>query len=398
MPAYAYETIDAAGRRRRGKAEAASPGALLTSLESRGLVVLDVLDAGPARGGALSFGSRRGVRETTGALAALLTAGMPLPRALGTAAGIVSGEVGAAIRSVCARVERGETLAAVLSENPRFFSPLYVGVIRAGEKSGDLAGAFRRLAAQLEREAKLRERMISTSIYPLLLAIVGGLAVLLLLLFVLPRFVDLLQGAGVALPRSTAMLLSFSAGVQRSWPVLLVVPAAAVLLAPWLRGSDAGRRVWAGLLLRTPLVSTLRRHALAARFARQLGVLLGGGAPLYVALGDAIASMDDPFARDEGSRIRDRVREGASLTAAIGAGSFFPPLLTQLVAVGEESSQLQEFLLKAADIFEDRTEQTLHRLVTIAEPAMIVTFGVVVAFIALSLLQAIYSVNAGAFR
>lgn len=127
-------------------------------------------------------------------------------------------------------------------------------------------------------------------------------------------------------------------------------------------------------------------------------MLLGGGAPLLAALEDVAASVPDPLAKEEAARIRARVREGASLRQAIAEGTLFPPLLAQLVAVGEEAGQTEAFLSKAGELFEERTERTLQRLVTLLEPAMIIGFGVVVAFVALSLLQAIYGVNAGAFR
>jgi general secretion pathway protein F len=400
VPAYAYRAVDAAGKRFRGQGEAATPALLMRTLEERGLLVLEVAEAresGRSAAG-FGFGRRRAVLEVTRALAALLPAGMPLARALGTSASVATGPLSDVLGMVRGRVERGESLAAALAAHPEFFPPLYIGLVRAGERSGDLAGAFGRLTEQMEREDRLRARLLSASIYPLLLAVLGGLAIVVLLLFVLPRFVELLDGTGAALPRSTALLLGASATLQRFWPVLLLLPAGAAAAAVAYRTSAAGRRAGAALLLRLPLVGRLRRTLLAARFARLVGVLLGGGAPLFTALGDALESVDDPLARDETARIRGRVREGISLHAAIAETSFFPPLLAQLVAVGEESSQLREFLLKAAEIFEERTEQTMQRLVTLAEPAMIVGFGTLVAFVALSLLQAIYSVNAGAFR
>jgi type II secretory pathway component PulF len=151
-------------------------------------------------------------------------------------------------------------------------------------------------------------------------------------------------------------------------------------------------------LLAIPLVNTLRRYALAARFARLVGVLLGGGAPLLTALDDTVESLGDPVARKDVGRIRTVVREGSSLRAAVAQSPIFPPLLAQLIGVGEEAGRLREFLLKAAEIFEERTERATQRLATLAEPAMIVMFGAVVATIALSLLQAIYGINAGSFR
>ncbi len=150
--------------------------------------------------------------------------------------------------------------------------------------------------------------------------------------------------------------------------------------------------------MRLPVVGALRRYTLAARFARLTGVLLTGGAPLLLALDDVLASIADPLARDETSRIRDRVHDGVALHRAVSEGTLFPPVLGRLVAVGEESGKLEEFLTRAADFCEDRAERILARLVALAEPAMILVFGALVAFVALSLLQALYGIDASAFR
>ena len=206
----------------------------------------------------------------------------------------------------------------------------------------------------------------------MLLATVGGIAVLVLVLVVLPRFAELLQNAGARLPRSTAIVLGLSTLLSRFWLLVLAgIVAASLGLIAYVR-TAAGQRRAAGLVLGIPVVRTLRRHALGARFARLVGILLGGGAPLLAALEDAQESLADPLARDEAGRIRLRVRE--------------------------EAARLEEFLLKAADILEEKTERVLQRLVTLLEPALIVLFGGMVGFVALSLFQAIYGINAGSFR
>jgi general secretion pathway protein F len=400
MPAFAYEAVDRTGVRRKGRLEAPTATALARSLEERGLVVLTVSDgdAESPRGRTLNGRRRVQVLEVTRALAALLPAGMPLARAIGAAANLASGDVADVLQAIRLRVERGESLASALAAHPDTFSPAYVGLVRAGERSGDLAGAFARLTTQLEREQEIRARLLSALVYPAALAAVGAVAVLVLLLFVLPRFAALLEDAGASLPRSTSALLAASAFTRAYWPAILAGVVAIALGAGAARTTDAGRRALARLALSLPLVGGLRRTLLGARFARLTGVLLGGGAPLLAALDDAVQSIGDPVAQDEVSRVRGRVREGVSLNAAIAEGGLFPPTLAQLVAVGEESGRLHEFLVKAADIFEERTARTTTRLVALAEPAMMVVFGGAVGFVALSLLQAVYAVNAGAFR
>jgi type II secretory pathway component PulF len=258
--------------------------------------------------------------------------------------------------------------------------------------------AFARLGEQLEREAQIRGRLLSASVYPLLLAVAGGAAVLVLLLVVLPNFAELLRGTGAQLPRSTALVLALSGALRRYWVGIPIVVVAALGVLHAARATEAGRLGAARLVDGIPFLRTLRRETLAARFARLTGTLLAGGAPLLSALGDAAASLGDPLAETAAARIRAAVRDGAPLHRALLAEPAVPPMLAQLVAVGEESGRLAEFLLKAAQLFEERSERAIQRLVALAEPAMIVVFGLAVGFVALSLLQAIYSVNAGSFR
>src|SRR3954468_3391480 len=254
MPNYAYQAVDGSGKRSRGQAQAVSSGALARSLEERGLFVLDVAESGESVSskGGLRFGRRREVLEVTRAMAALLPVGMPLAQALHAASGVASGDVRTALQEVRGRVERGETLSSALSHHRKLFSPLYVGLVRAGEKSGDIDSSFARLADQLERDEQLRGKVLSAAIYPILLAVAGSTAVTVLLFFVLPRFVTLLEGSGAKLPRSTATLLAFSSVLHRMWPVLLMIPLFVAAFAAWVANSDEGRRLWSSILLSLP--------------------------------------------------------------------------------------------------------------------------------------------------
>jgi general secretion pathway protein F len=398
VPTFAYRAVNARGERSRGQLTAATESAVVRDLEARGLLPVEVRETEEASGRAGGFapGRRRAVLEFTRAMAALLPAGMPLSRALTVAAATAPTSVRQNLERVRERVERGDELARALAEEPVLFSPLYVGVVRAGEKGGALGTAFLRLAAHLEREDELNSKLVSMSIYPVMLCVVGLASVMVLVLFVMPRFAELLTNTGAPLPRITAFVLGVTTSVRENWRLLAGGAAALVMALVWLRGSRSGRLVGAHLLARAPLVGAPRRQVLAARFSRMAGELLNGGAPLLSALKDTEECLDDPLARDVTSRIRTRVREGSALNQAISEHALFPPELVQLVALGEEAGRLADFLLKAAELLERRTERTLERLVALIEPAMIVTFGALIALVALSLLQAIYGVNAGA--
>lgn len=399
MPTYAYRAVDHEGRRTRGRLTAATENAAVRDLETRGLLALDVREAESdvdARSGGL--GSRGAVLEFTRGMAALLPAGMPLARALDASARTSPAGIRPALADVRERVRRGDELAAALREHPRLFSSLYVGIIRSGERTGALDAAFRRLGAHLEREQELRSKLLSMSIYPLVLAIVGIVSVAVLLVFVLPRFAELLIGSGSTIPTTTAFVLAVATAAQQYWYLLAVLPLVFALALAWMRKTEPGRRAGSRLLLSLPLLGRWRRQAIGARFARMTGELLGGGSALLSALADARDDTPDPIARDMIDTVRARVREGSSLTHAIRGVAFFPDSLEQLSGLGEEAGRLADFLLKAADLLERRTERALERLVALAEPAMIIVFGGLVALVALALLQAIYGMNPGTLR
>ncbi|HEX6060232.1 MAG TPA: type II secretion system F family protein [Gemmatimonadaceae bacterium] len=401
-PFWSYRAVDGAGRRHRGVLAAASPAMVVRTLEAHGLVVVETA---PARGsGAAGVGldwhpgTRRDVLEATRAVGALLAAGVPLPRSLATAAAIVPGRVARALDGIRAGVASGESLTASLAHHPRLFSPLYLGVVRAGERSGRLAESFLALAAQLERSDRLRARLLSASIYPLILSVAGMAAVGVLLFVVLPRFAELLADTRATLPRSTASLLAFADVLQGGWPWLLATLLGVLAAASLAARTVAGQRARASAILALPVVGGIRRYALAGQLARVLGVLLAGGTALLGALEEAQDSLADPLARDEVARVRRRVRDGASLGTAIAEGSLFPPALARLVAVGEEGGALEPFLARAAEICEEKADRSLQRLASLVEPGMILLLGGLIALVAMALLQAIYGVDAGAFR
>jgi len=397
MPHFEFTVVNAEGRRARGREVAASEAALLTSLAARGLTAVRVSEREHGAPFAPRV-SRAATTDAVRALASLLAAGVPLIRALDVAATTAPPALAELLRDVRGRVERGDTLHAAMAVHAAVFSPASVGVVRAGERAGDLDGALDRLAAQREREDALRERLLSAAIYPTVLAIAGGAAILVLLYFVLPRFAALLQDTGLPLPRSTMMLLALATSVRAHWLALPVVAGVVVGAAIWLRATTRGRWLAARLLLSAPLVGRFRRDALSSSAARTLAVLLRGGAPLSAALEDAAASASDPLLCVALQRCRARIIAGSSLHAALLEESIFDDAFRALIATGEQAGRLVEFLERAADLLAQRTQRGAQRLVALAEPAMVIAFGVVIAVIALSLLQAIYGINPASLR
>jgi general secretion pathway protein F len=399
MAHYAYRAATATGRIIGGTEQAGSPGDLERVLASRGLLPREV---GPAAAGARRRPGRRGRRsdvvEAFRYLATLVDAGFPLDRALLTVSRVAAREdVAEAVMAVRARVRAGARLGDALAEHPAFFPQLAAGMARAGERGGHLPESLARLATQLEREQALRGRLLSASLYPAAMLVVGAAAILTLLLFVLPRLVSILDEAGAAIPASTAALLATAGFLARWWPFLL---GGAVLLVAGLGvayGSEQGRPMLDRLLVRLPVIGPLRQRLAAARLGHSLSTLLGSGFPVLPALDIAADSLSDQAAAAEVARAREEVRAGGRLATALGRGSVFPFAFLQMVEVGEEGARLPELLGRAGTAMEQELERRLERLVRFAEPVLVVVFGTAVAFVAIALLQAIYGINADVF-
>lgn len=354
MPEFSFSAIDDAGTRQAGVRNAATVEALGDALRREGLFVLsvDVSDAATVAKRFSRRGNHAALLEFTRAMATLLPAGLPLAQSLDAASRMAPDSLRAIIADVRARVERGERLASALAEHADVFPAHFVGLVRAGERAGSLAVAFERLATQLEREAELRARLFSAALYPTVLAVAGGAAMLVLVLVVLPQFAALLSDAGAELPASTRTVLGFSSALRTYWWSLPVAATLVVFAILRARQDVGARTTLARTVDRIPFIGRLQREIAAARFARLTGTLLQGGSPLIGALDDSAAAIDTPLARAAIERVRDRVRAGAALHQALASESAFPPLLRQLTALGEESARLGEFLLKAAELFE----------------------------------------------
>lgn len=401
MPTFSYEAATRTGQTVRGTEDAASEGALERSLSRRGLYSLKVQPAasGHARERGGGWVSRRAdVTEAVATLAALLDAGLPLERALDVAArGAGRPDVAKALDEVRRAVRGGGRIAEAVAAQGTLFPAVAAGLLGAAERGGHLADAMARLAEQMEREGALRSRVVSALTYPLLLASVGTVAVVVLLAYVLPKFVDLLADAGADLPASTAILIGASRLFTRFWPVLVAVLVGCVAAWRAVRRPGAWRERSDAWLLRLPLVGALRARYASAQVARTLGTLTAGGVPLLQALDVAVSSTRDEAVAADLRAAQSAVRRGEPLSAAMARGRGFPHVFTRLVQVGEETGELDSLLLRAATQMEAELERRLGRFVALLEPALILLFGFLVGGVALSLLQAIYGIHADGF-
>ncbi|MBK8247719.1 MAG: type II secretion system F family protein [Gemmatimonadetes bacterium] len=392
---WSYRAATQAGDVIEGVVQAGSQQEAMEELRRRALVPV-AIHAGPVdrRSGRRWHGSRRdAVATAVRTLATMVAGGATLERSLqfsSTHAG--HPDVAAALGEVRADVLAGHTLATALERRSALFGSLAPALVRAGEASGSLGASLERLADQLDAERDLRARLQGALLYPALLGVIAGLGVLVLLGFVVPRFVAMLDAAGAALPLSTRILVTTSAWVTRAGPVLLVAAGLGTIALRWFARGDDARLRWHGARLRLPLAGRIDLEVSSARFARTLGVLLDGGTPLLGALRMARDAVPNEFlARGIDGAIA-RVERGARLADALEG--LLPPIAVQLLAVGEEGASLGPAAGRAADTLDGGVQRTLRQAVGLLEPLLIVVFGGLVGFIALAMLQAIYSINA----
>ena len=388
---FAYDAVTPAGRRVSGRYSAATTDQARTALEHDGLLIIQM--RAKRRRIQRRFVLRNSdVLDLTRSLAALQQAGMPLALSLANTAAAAPRCAGV-LNDLQHRIEKGESFASALRAQPSTFSDIYIGVIAAGERAGDIGSALRRLVAHLEAQAALRSRLQSAAIYPAILAVASMLSAAFLVLYVLPRFAAVLADTGAALPRSTQLLMATVAILRRGWPLALGLVALLPIVPLIVSRSARLRYLASDTLLGVPVLGALRRNILTARFGALCAVMLRGGAPLTAVLTDAAASIGDPVAAEDVRNIRKEIETGRSFQVAVANARSFAPVLTQLVAVGEGAGQLAEFLAHAATVCAESAERRMLRFVTLAEPVVILGFGLMVGFIAISLLQAVYSVN-----
>ena len=299
----------------------------------------------------------------------------------------------AIIQSVIVDVEKGESLAAAFARHPAMFPRLYVSMIRAAEEGSLLPVVLKRLIRYYEQSIEFRSFLIASSVYPAVLLVFSIVAVLVLALFVIPRFAEMFADINQPLPLPARILLAASGALERWWGALL---AATLVVAVGVRvylGTDAGREAWQKRVFRLPLLGPLLFRAQLARICRTLGTLLASGVPILTAM-RAVQGLSENIVLLQGiERLQRAVKEGKGLARPLLADPLFPRMMGQLVAIGEESGSLDAMLVKIADRYEAEVRRATRTLLTVLEPALIIAMGSSIGLIVISMLYAIFSIN-----
>jgi type II secretory pathway component PulF len=390
MSAYSYRAAREDGAIITGAVEADSSSQASTTLASRGLLAIAVVPVTEERRPAAS---RRDLAIAFRGIAALVSSGVPLERAVAASELLARGALRDTLGAARQRLNEGASFANALSAGRGVIPNLVIGMVRAGERGSQLGAALEQVAEHLEQEADLVSRVRQALTYPLLLAVVGVASVFVITAVVVPRFAAILGDLGQQLPPATRILLAVSQLISRFWiPLLLLTAAATWAAIEWIR-RPAGRKQVEEILLKVPLVGQVRRSLATARVMRSLGGMLRSGMPLLAALDAAREAAGDLAIAERIARTRERVVQGAALAVALEREGALTRSALQLMTVGESSGRVAEMALGAGNLAAQEAERGLRSLVTALEPALIVVFGALVAFTAAALLQAVYSLR-----
>jgi general secretion pathway protein F len=396
---FFFRAVASDGKVRTGSLAGADEKLVVRELRKQGLTPIYVGVAPKSAGIDIklpSFGKgrRRDILFFTQELSTLLNAGVPLDRSLSITAELTEK---AAFRFIVLDVLRvlkgGRTLADSLATHPEYFSDLYVNMVRAGEASGALAIIFERLAEFERTRDDLRNYIISSMIYPALLACVGLASITLLLTFVVPRFATIFSDSTMKIPLPTKIMLDVSNVVTAYW--WMAALAIAITLIVWrvYTNTPAGRLWWDGARLKLPLLGDALLKAETARFARAMGTLVGNSVPLVQSLGIAAATLNNRTISGALVGVAMGVKRGEGIATPMRKAGVFPPLAAHLLTVGEETGKLDSMFIRMADIYETDTRAAIKRFTSIFEPVVILVMGVLIGALILSMLLAITSIN-----
>jgi general secretion pathway protein F len=402
MPVFEYTALNAAGKTVRGIVDAASTSVARDLLRTKKLFPVTIAGTvARQRGGPLfSLGnlmarvSSDELNLVTRQLATLLGAGLPLVASLDALLKQADNPVlQKALAQVKDAVSEGSSLVQALSQHPRIFTRIYLSMVRAGEASGALDVVLDRLAAFGEHQELLKSRFKSAMVYPIFMALVGTLVLFSLITFVVPNITKMFAEMQQALPWPTVMLIGCSDFLRTTWPLLL----GGLMLTAFALGryvaTERGARVWDSVTLRLPMAGTMQRLLAMARFSRTLASLLRTGVPLLTALAIVRNIVNNRLIAEVIDAAIVEVEQGKALSLALAASALFPPMIIQMMSVGEQSGAMEDMLDKVADSYERDINAKLTAITAMIEPFMILAMGAVVGFIVIAILLPIFEMN-----
>jgi type IV pilus assembly protein PilC len=393
MPTYEYIVKDKTGKQSKGRLDADSKEIVVQQLRDQGFFVSQVQEAAaakPQKRGGFRLRRKVGLKDLSifcRQFATMINAGVSLVRCLDVLEQQTNSvNLKEIIREIQTEVEGGATLSRSMAQYPRVFSNLAIGLVRAGEVGGVLDDTLDRLAGFLEKDMELRRKVKAAMTYPVIVMIVATGIVLFLVTFILPKFIDLFKELGVQeFPLPTLLLMKASHFLTSKWWICLIVLVLSWIAFNRIKATKTGRRYYDIVKLKVPVFGSLNHKISVARFARTLSTLLSSGVPILQAMETVAGTVDNTIIAEAILLSRTAIREGDTIGDPLAQSRMFPPMVVQMIAIGEETGQLDSMLAKVADFYEGEVESSLESLTSALEPVMIVFLGFVVGFIVISM-------------
>lgn len=399
---YEYKATTPEGKVFEGQREESDHNAMINWLQSSGYIPIYAKESKSSSARSLKkfFSvSKKSINSNqllafTEQLATLVKAKLPVDHALRIFRDLSEHEnVREMSASLLEDVEAGSDLSSALEKQKAVFSPYYINMVRASEASGNLEIGLSRMHEYLESAKIMRDKLISSLIYPLILVVVALASILVIMTFVVPKITELFEGSEELLPVATKMVIGVSNFVSSYWWLLLVVSVLLVLFIRYLFASPKYRKFWDAKFVKLPVFGDLLVKHETAKFTSSLGSLLSNGVPVLSALPIAKANLTNSLFLDNISRAMEQFKEGKSLFHTLSMAKLFPSLALQMIKVGEETGELDHMLKRVSEIYEKETANAMQRLVNLFEPAIIILLGIVIGGIIVSILLGMVSIN-----
>lgn len=390
MSTFTYTVVDSTGSQSKGEVEAETLQSVTDQLRQRGLIVLNVGEKKQSKEIELPWTGRiksADLTIMTRQLSTMVSSGMSILRALNVLERQTENEkLKKILATVRRNVESGVPLSDALERHPEVFNPLYVSMVRAGETGGVLESSLHRVADQLEKDDALRRQIKSAMVYPTVIVTFAAIVLLALITFLVPVFEGIFEQFDGELPMITRFTVGLSDLITGRWYLILAGTIAAVWGFRRWKSSENGRRQWQRFCLRIPMkIGDIVQKVALARWSRTLSALLAAGVPLLQALEITGKTAGHVVVEDAMDDIRASVRSGGSISAPMKTATIFPPMVTHMVGVGEETGALDTMLSKIADFYEDQVAAAVKSLTSILEPVMLVVVGGIVGFVVIAM-------------
>jgi type IV pilus assembly protein PilC len=393
LKTFVWKGRDARGRRIRGRVTATTQSDVRSDLRRQGIAV-DRIRAERSRGGGRRIRGRD-IAGFTRQLATLLEAGVPLDTSLAIiAAGNANPKMSALVSAIETEIRQGTALSKALAAHPKYFEPLYVNLVEAGEVSGQLSQLLGKIATYKEKTEYIKGKVKKAMIYPISVICVAILVIIILLVKVIPVFQKLFQGAGESLPAYTQMVINLSESIRTYGPIYLVVVAlVATGTYALYKRSVAMQYAVDSALLKIPVIGAILRKSILARFNRTLATLFGSGINLVEGFTTLSGAVGNRLYRDAILRAREQIAAGQKLHLALEQTDMFPVDVIQMLKIGEESGKLQDMANRVAVIYEEEVDNAVDSLSTLLEPIIIVVLGAIVGAIVIAMYLPIFQLG-----